>query len=65
MLYDQLKFGDYIFDPFMDSYGKVISIDDIHNVFVEYDGGGGGLYCLDPECEDYDGDNLKIIKTKE
>ena len=61
MIYNQLKPGDFVYDSDMDEYGIVKEIEDIHNVFVSYENEGSGLYCLDPSCEEYDG-NLKIIK---
>lgn len=32
--------------------GKVIECSDIHNVLVEYDMGGSGLYCISEKCCD-------------
>jgi hypothetical protein len=61
MLYNKLRVGDNVYDPDMDAYGIVKQIPDIHNIFVEYDDGGSGLYCLDPKCEDFD-PSLKIVK---
>ena len=55
--------GDIVHDPDMEAHGIVREIEDIHNVFVEYNGGGSGLYCMDPACEDYD-PSLKLIKRK-
>ena len=63
MLYNKLKVGDIVHDPDMEVHGIVREIEDIHNVFVEYNGGGSGLYCMDPACEDYD-PSLKLIKRK-
>lgn len=34
--------------------GTVKECKDIHNVFVQYVNGASGLYCLDPNCDDYD-----------
>lgn len=28
---------------------------DLHNIEVDYDNGGKGLYCIDPDCPEYDG----------
>ena len=64
MLYNKLKVGDRVYDPSMESHGIVKDIPDIHNVYVEYDEhSGGGLYCMDPECEDFD-PSLKLINME-
>lgn len=63
MLYKELEIGDYVYDPFMNAYGLVKVVEDIHNILVEYDDGGGGLYCMDPTCEEFD-PSLKIIKKR-
>lgn len=34
--------------------GEVKQCYDIHNVFVVYNKGGSGFYCLDENCKDYD-----------
>lgn len=34
-------------------FGVIESCDDIHNVNVVYDNGGAGLYCLDPNCDQF------------
>jgi len=61
MFYNKLEIGDHVYDKFFDAYGTVKKMDDIHNVFVEYENGGSGLYCLDSNCDEYDG-ALKLIK---
>ena len=61
MFYNKLKIGDYVYDSTFDAYGIIKEHKDIHNIFVEYDNGGSGLYCMDPTCEEFD-HNLKIIK---
>lgn len=61
LLYNELEKGDYVYDPDMEAYGIVEHIQDIHNVIVQYDDGGKGMYCLDPKCELFD-PSLKIIK---
>jgi len=38
--------------------GKIININDLHNVEVEFDG-GTGLYCFVENCEEY----VKDLKT--
>jgi hypothetical protein len=63
VLFNELCIGDYVYDKSMEVYGKVMDNRDIHNVIIEYDSGGGGLYCLDEDCEDYD-ENLYLIKNK-
>lgn len=40
--------------------GIVEECEDLHNVSVKYEAGGGGLYCLDPLCEEKD-NNLYIF----
>jgi hypothetical protein len=61
MLYKELEIGDYVYDPEMEAYGYVEHIEDIHNIIVEFDDGGKGIYCLDPKCSLFD-NSLKIIK---
>ena len=34
------------------SLGTIIECEDLHNVNVEYDTGGAGLYCFVDGCED-------------
>ena len=34
--------------------GIVVKVEDRHNIYVEYDGGGQGIYCLVKKCEGYD-----------
>lgn len=34
--------------------GEVKQCDDLHNIWVVYDNGGSGFYCLDENCKDYD-----------
>ena len=58
---DELGVGDYVYDSSMDCYGIVKNVSDIHNVFVEYEDGGSGLYCLDYNCKEFD-PSLKLIK---
>jgi len=58
---DELGVGDYVYDSSMDCYGIVRNISDIHNVFVEYEDDGSGLYCLDYNCKEFD-TSLKLIK---
>jgi len=59
MLYNKLKIKDYVYDPGLNVYGIVKEIDDIHNVFIEYEDGGSGLYCLDPSCDEFDPIEIK------
>jgi len=61
MFYNKLKIGTVVYDEFFEVYGKIIDKKDIHNILVEYEDGGSGLYCLDKKCEEFDTD-LKIIK---
>ena len=53
--------GGVVYDEFFGVYGHIIDNKDIHNILVEYDDGGRGLYCLNKKCEEFDPD-LKIIK---
>ena len=63
MLYNKLKIGMQVYDADTVVYGIVDELDDIHNVYIKFDDyGGGGLYCLDPSCDEYDGECLKIIE---
>lgn len=43
--------------------GVVLHIHDIHNIEVEYDKGGSGLYCDDIECTHYD--RLRLVQKTE
>jgi hypothetical protein len=63
MSYNKLEINDYVYDSDMEVYGKVKNNQDIHNIIVEYEEYGGGLYCMDPNCEEFD-PNLKLIKRK-
>lgn len=56
----EIKKGDRIYDSRMDVFGVVKEADDIHNVFVEFEPDGSGLYCLDPSCSEYDS-SLKLV----
>jgi len=58
-----MKISDYVYDSELDIYGVVKEIKDIHNIIIEYEEGGSGLYCLDPSCDEYD-ISLKIIKSE-
>lgn len=59
-----MKVGDYLYDEIENVYGIIKDIDEnLHNVYVVYDeNDGSGLYCLNPECEEYEGDFVKIIE---
>ena len=62
MFYNKLKIDDWVYDKSMKEYGRVVDLNDIHNVHELYEHeGGAGLYCLDPDCEEFD-NNLKLIK---
>lgn len=61
----QFMLGEKVFASGL--IGKVTDIQDEHNVTVEYDAwinegmsGGIGIYCIDPSCEDFDGDDSPI-----
>jgi len=61
MFYNKLKIGRVVYDEFFGVYGKIVDNRDIHNILVEYDDGGRGLYCLNKKCGEFDPD-LKIIR---
>ncbi len=42
--------------------GTIKTCDDIHNVFVEYQGGGSGLHCLIKGCNENHVDKNKDIE---
>ena len=50
--------GDRVIDD-DGNVGTITAADDLHNIYVELDGGGSGFYCLHPECGSFD--NLKRI----
>ena len=41
--------------------GVVIEASDPHNIFVKYDNGGSGYYCIVPSCAEYD--PLRLIDS--
>lgn len=57
------KVGDRVMDITDLSIGEVTDDKDLHNIFVEFTCGGGGLYCLDPKCEDFDGNILILLSN--
>jgi len=61
-----MKLGDFVYDKDDDVYGIIKEMDDeLHNVYVIFENDeGSALYCLNPECEEYDGDTIKIIEGK-
>ena len=61
MVHNKLEVGDYIYDSTMDIYGVVKKINDEHNIYVEYEEYGSGLYCVNPNCKDFD-HSLSLIK---
>jgi len=61
MIFNKLKIGAAVYDEFFKVYGHVVDVKDIHNVLIEYDDGGSGLYCLKKKCKEFDPD-LKIMK---
>ena len=38
--------------------GVIKNVISIHNVYVEYDNGGSGLYCLDDNCKERHPDDI-------
>jgi len=63
MYYNRLKIGGLVYDEFFGVYGHIIDNKDIHNILVEYEDGGSGLYCLDKRCKDFDPD-IKMKNSK-
>ena len=59
--FEDLKIGLYVIDE-KGFIGVVTEINDRHNVHVNLDNGGSGIYCMEPECEYYD---PLYYKTKE
>ena len=49
-----IKVGDKVINKDGD-IGIVVNMENLHDVEVEYLGGGVGLYCIDKECPDYEG----------
>lgn len=41
---------------------QVISVLSIHNIQVQFSNGEIHFYCLDKDCEQYDGANISIFK---
>ena len=41
--------------------GMITSIEDIHNIHIDLDNGGSGIYCMDPTCQYYN----KLYHAKE
>jgi len=53
---NELLYRPSLGDPVIDgegTTGKIISIENIHNVLVDYDNGGSGYYCLSRKCKRY------------
>ena len=52
--FSELKKGMIVKDK-SENFGKIIKIEDIHNITVKYKNGTGGygFYCLDPACIDH------------
>lgn len=47
------KTGDIVMDNDGNT-GMVIEAGDIHNILVQFDNGGSGLYCMVESCDHYD-----------
>jgi hypothetical protein len=60
-----MKKNDIIFDPEFDNPGIIVDCDDLHNVKAKFPYGGIGLYCLDPNCDDNNIDEVEIYKSDE
>lgn len=52
--FENLKINQRVVDLKNKKIGKIIKIDDIHNVSVKYFHGGFGIHCLDKKCSEYD-----------
>lgn len=50
---DWIKKGVTVIDG-QGMVGVVKEFQDIHNVWVKYENGSSGVYCLDKNCKDYD-----------
>lgn len=48
---DNIEIGKKVIDGDGNT-GTIMSYEDLHNVVVEYDGGGGGLHCLVEGCKE-------------
>jgi hypothetical protein len=48
----EFKIGDKVKDE-EGHIGTVIECDDIHNIFVQFDDGGSGLFCIDRTCKEF------------
>lgn len=51
--FESLYIGMRLYDT-AGNFGTVVIIDDIHNVWVEFDNSGAGYHCLDEKCHYYD-----------
>ena len=47
--FEELKIGMKVIDKDK-NIGVITEIEDVHNVHVEFDGGGAGIYCLFENC---------------
>ena len=52
-LFESLYIGMSVYDT-AGNFGTVMIIDDIHNVWIEFDNGSSGYYCVDEKCHYYD-----------
>lgn len=57
---ENIKVGLHVIDTHGD-VGVITSCEDLHNVQVEYDNEGKGLFCLVSECKEDDEQFLIII----
>ena len=51
LLYDGIFVGQKVIDEDGDK-GTITEIENIYNIYVKYDNGGSGIYCLNGCCND-------------
>ncbi len=54
---EDIVIGTRVVDTSGDT-GEIKNVISIHNVYIEYDNGGSGLYCLDDTCKDRKPDEI-------
>ena len=51
LLYDGIFVGQKVIDEDGDK-GTIVEIENIYNIYVKYDNGGSGIFCLNGCCGD-------------
>lgn len=51
--FESLYVGMKVYDG-NGSFGTIMVIEDIHNVWIEFYNGSSGYYCVDEKCHFYD-----------